>query len=656
MKNLRQILLFMLLLFKCGFSYSQLNLTTITRDNTVCNGNPCNYNGPKIMINEVMLAPTVGDGSIYGQSAGSTACWGEWIELYNPDICQSIDVSCFFLGNNAPSDNNTPKGGGFVIPVGTVVPPRGFVVIRGTSAPPVPSNLLIQNGGKTIEIIAGNNLISNICLETGATRLWFPNAGGWFAFYDNFGVPQDAISWNKNTQTTSCFNCIPCNPKPATCSYFGSLASYDSIPASKKNYITSSNPGTSLGQSFRRIPDGGNWVSTPSNPTYGTCNSACIPPPVITCNGMAVVFASGGTPPYTYLWTDQQATTNDTVTGLCAGSYTVTVKSANNLTASKTVQIENIELHPDINISGVSCKNGNNGSIAVNMLNGAAPFNFLWNTGDSVSSISNLIPGNYSISITDTADCHLDTSVVVPNSIVIPSVSVNSATICSGKKLTLAANPSLAGGTYSWQPGGEKTANITVKPMATSTYIITYSVFGCVAKDTSVVTVNPTPTAIIHASSDVIFIEDSVVLNSYGGLTYLLDAGTTANTNSIIMYPVHDTIYCVIASNNNDCYDTACVNIKVKGVSTLYVPNAFTPNGDGLNDVFYIPYTHMEKFHMTIFNKWGDLLFETYDITVGWDGKYKGEVVADDVYVYSIEAIGEDHVNYRKIGKLTVLK
>ncbi|MCX6231600.1 MAG: gliding motility-associated C-terminal domain-containing protein [Bacteroidetes bacterium] len=601
------------------------------------------------MINEVMLSPSSGDGSIYGDNRN-----GEWIELYNPDICQPVDISCFFLGNNAPDlvNNQTSNfGGGFVIPQGTIVPPRGFVLLRGVAASAVPSNLLVQNGGKTIEIVVGGSLSSNVCIG-GGLRLWFPNAGGWFAFYDNFGVPQDAISWC--SLQNSCTSCIPCNPGVTACGYSGSLASYDNIPANKKNFITSNNPQNTLGQSYRRIPDGGNWVSTPAIPTYGTCNAACIPPPVITCNGMAVVFASGGTPPYNYKWTDQQATLNDTVTGLCAGSYTVTVKSANNLTATKTVLINNIDLKPTITVNGVSCKNGNNGSISVNMTNGASPFKFLWSNGDSTSSLTKLSPGNYLLSITDTADCHLDTNAIVPNSIVVPTITVNNPTICSGSKVTLLTTPSLAGGTYKWMPGGQQTANLIVSPLVNSTYSVIYNIFGCVASDTAIVTVNQTPSAVIHTSSTVIFIEDSVVLTSFGGLSYLWNTGNTAN--NMIMYPTHDTIYCVVVSNNNNCFDSTCVNIKVKGASTLYVPNAFTPNGDGLNDLFLVPYTHVEKFHMTIFNKWGNLLFETYDITVGWDGRYMGELVPDDVYVYSIEAIGEDKVNYRKLGRITVLK
>ena len=309
--------------------FSQITLQLTSNDNTICNGNPCNYSGPTILINEVMLTPSSGDGSIYDSDNTRR---GEWIELYNPDICKSIDISCYFLGNNTP--DGASYGGGFTLPAGTVVPPRGFVIVRGTNAVAVPPNLLIQNGGKTIEIIV--NDISKICLG-GGNRLWFPNDGGWFAFYDQNGVPQDAISWFSTTN--SCMTCAPCNPVTSGCPFTGSLPSYSTIPSNRKTYITTLSPTSYPGQSFRRIPDGGAWQSTPSSPTNGNCNSTCIPPPVITCNGNATVSPSGGSRPYHYLWDDTQATTDSVCRGLCAGTYHVTVTDNVGASTVQTVVI-----------------------------------------------------------------------------------------------------------------------------------------------------------------------------------------------------------------------------------------------------------------------------------------------------------------------------
>lgn len=344
---------FLLLLFILEGSVlaQPLSVSITATDNTDCLGRNCFYNGPTILINEVMLSPSSYDGSMVG-SAYHTTGGGEWIELYNPHKCDSVDISCYFLGNNA-YDNTYQSGnwpGGFVIPQGSVVPPQGFAMVRGERAAPVDPSLLVQNGGNVVEII----IDSRYCMGTGGGRLWFPNAGGWFAFYDANGVPQDAISWCD--QTNSCMSCPPCNPGMSDCGYTGALASYDAIPASRKTYISSNNPQNNLGQSFRRIPDGGAWVSTQSMPTYATCNDTCVPPADPSCNAIAVAVVTGGVPPYTYQWDDNAHQTTDTAFALCAGTYTVIVTDANLDTVSEQVTI--IDFQPFVSHnSSVYCLN-----------------------------------------------------------------------------------------------------------------------------------------------------------------------------------------------------------------------------------------------------------------------------------------------------------
>ncbi len=339
----------MLLLLWWMSGHSQLTLTTSATMNTVCNGFGCNYYGPSILINEVMIRPNVCDGSIYGSEPSMPASQrqGEWIELYNPDLCKSVDISCYFLGNCSPEDGGY-YGGGYEIPQGTVVPPRGFVIVRGVNAPAVPSNLLVQNGGKTVELIISST--SAVCLG-GGYRLWFPNAGGWFAFYNKNGVPQDAISWN--SPDNQAVSGTPCNP-PGGCPFSGTLSNYNNIPANRKNYIHNNQP--TQGQSIRRIPDGGNWVvNATAAATYGNCNSTCIPPPVITCVGSASVTVSGGTPPYAYHWSDGQVQTTATAVGLCGGNYCVTVTDAANNTGVACVDVPEFTPVVSLNFSGNFC-------------------------------------------------------------------------------------------------------------------------------------------------------------------------------------------------------------------------------------------------------------------------------------------------------------
>lgn len=298
-----------------GDAVAQIDVTFTTEINENCSGSECDYDGPGILINEIMMSPLIGDGSLWG---GLPDQRGEWIELYNPDFCEPVDVSCYYLGNNASDGANYP--GGYVIPPGTVVPPAGFVMIRGVNADPVPAELLIENGGNTIELVVEGD---GVCVG-GGSRLWFPNAGGWFAFYDSEGEPQDAVSWASASNTTL----SPCIPALAGCDLSDPLSNYVNIPADRKNFILSEEASTFMGQSIRRVPDGGEW-SGPAEPTYAFCNSECIDPGTSTCNGSATAIASGAGDEFFYQWNDAQLQTTETAVGLCAQEYCVLV--TNNL-------------------------------------------------------------------------------------------------------------------------------------------------------------------------------------------------------------------------------------------------------------------------------------------------------------------------------------
>ena len=308
---------------------SQLSATFTKTINTKCNGSGCDYSGPSILINEIMMSPdAVYDGSLY---ENGNARQGEWIELYNPNICQPIDISCYYLGNNATDGLAFNKGAGLVIPIGTVIPPAGFCVIRGINSTPVDAARLVQNGGNTVEIVTNSSIV---CME--GTRLWFPNAGSWFAFYDNNGVPQDAVTWGNQSNLGN----VPCRANFSGCGYTGSLASYNQISTSRKNVIAGSgNPP--YGKTIRRIPDGGSWdYDNYQNPTQGYCNATCATPASSSCDGTATINVTGGTPPYTYVWNDSEAQLTQTANGLCAGTYMCQVTDANNVQQSFSVTIE----------------------------------------------------------------------------------------------------------------------------------------------------------------------------------------------------------------------------------------------------------------------------------------------------------------------------
>lgn len=96
--------------------------------------------------------------------------------------------------------------------------------------------------------------------------------------------------------------------------------------------------------------------------------------------------------------------------------------------------------------------------------------------------------------------------------------------------------------------------------------------------------------------------------------------------------------------------------VEVNLPLSLYIPNAFTPNGDGLNDSFGIAGEGITEFNMSIFNKWGEMIYETNHLDEQWDGTYGGETVQDGSYVYHISIRTSDKKNLVKSGTVTVLK
>ena len=434
-----------------------------------------------------MLAPSQYDGSLWEPNCTLNQRCGEWIELYNPNLCESVDISCYYLGNNAADLSN--YGGGFVIPSGTIVPPRGFVVIRGQNAPAVPSAQLVQNGGNTIEIIPNS---TNSCIG-GGSRLWFPNAGGWFAFYNAAGVPQDAVSW----ATSANVALAPCVPNG--CGSASSLSSYNAIPAGLKNYISNQSAGNHLNQTLRRYPDGGSWqVNAPATATYGTCNGPCTPPPTITCNGTATVIPGAGTPPYTYLWNDAQAQTTATAIELCAGTYCVRVTDNGGNIENICVEVKN--LVPTVNLAPINGVCLDAAAVAL----GGTPVPASGETGVYAGagiSGTNFNPatagaGTFNITYTYT-DAHGCTNSAVQPATVHPlptaDISGLSSPYCLGSApVTPALSP--AGGTLT----GNGTSGTTFTPAAAGvgTHTLTYTYVdanGCRDTDTKNVQVLSEP-------------------------------------------------------------------------------------------------------------------------------------------------------------------
>lgn len=104
--------------------------------------------------------------------------------------------------------------------------------------------------------------------------------------------------------------------------------------------------------------------------------------------------------------------------------------------------------------------------------------------------------------------------------------------------------------------------------------------------------------------------------------------------------PLEDIVYYLTVVDENGCMGTDSIIIKVVQFFDLYIPTAFTPNGDGVNDRFSVlgDIDKVTDFKMWVFNRWNEVVYYSEDISTGWDGSYKGKDQAVDVFIYAIEA------------------
>lgn len=242
---------------------------------------------------------------------------------------------------------------------------------------------------------------------------------------------------------------------------------------------------------------------------------------------------------------------------------------------------------------------------------------------------------------------------------IIPSVSPN-ATICAGESLKLFAD---GASTFSWTPSASLNNGSITNPVATPTittvYTVNISYFNnCTVQQTVSVKVNPTPT--VYAGEDfVVNLDEPMYLNAQGSgtLTWIEGDGVLCSVcpNSQIM-PKQSSCYKVRATNNYNCIATDDICVEVTTNYNVYIPNIFTPNEDGMNDVFLVYGTGLTKFEMTIFDRWGEKLFVSKDQLTGWDGTYKGKLSKNDVYPYMIQYTSLDGQKHTKTGHVTLMK
>ena len=289
----------------------------------------------QVVINEVMVKPgTDATSSVFQTlfSCTQPTQGNEYIELYNSDPCNAVDISCWILAT--PFNGISASSEGSIrFPAGTTIPPLGFLSVGGPAS------------GATINLasLCPSSTTGNII--TGGSRWYLDNLDSYIALYNSTGTPVDVVYWTlvanaANRWNNPTYDALVNAPtkitNPVGCSAITSLAGPATLPLSIVSYA---GQAPSMGTVIERTTDGGTTWSTNSVPTINNCNGACLTSSAFDLNATivqpscgnndgSISFAPSPASTYFYSWPFPSSSTVSSQTGLSPGTYAITISNS----------------------------------------------------------------------------------------------------------------------------------------------------------------------------------------------------------------------------------------------------------------------------------------------------------------------------------------
>ncbi|MEY4603647.1 MAG: hypothetical protein RIT43_939 [Bacteroidota bacterium] len=370
-----------------------------------------------------------------------------------------------------------------------------------------------------------------------------------------------------------------------------------------------------------------------------------------------IAAAAGGVGPYTYEWNTGAVTSSIFVAPTSSQTYTVSVTdNCLNQTATGSGTV-NVPVYPPITINESAditeiCPFLPS-QLETAVTGGAGNYTYEW-SDDSGTSLGNqstqiVIPSEtttYTVTVTD--QCGLTSTATVIYTITSPPLLTSitpDLEICPGDSVLLTVTATGGYGQYFflWPQTGETTSSIWVHPLQTTTYTVNVS-DECqtfvVTDQTTVNVVQPNADFIITSST--LFDNLPITFQNLttNGVTYAWDFGD--GNNSVVVHPTNTYlepgtyIVTLIATDEKGCTDTIAKPITLEEGYYVYIPNTFTPDGFRFNNVFQASTVGVQTLNVKIFNRWGEIVFESEELDFQWDGTYKGSPVQDGTYIWKI--------------------
>jgi len=254
--------------------------------------------------------------------------------------------------------------------------------------------------------------------------------------------------------------------------------------------------------------------------------------------------------------------------------------------------------------------------------------------------------------------CGFGSSEVLVEVLIPEAFAIEDQEICLGEEIQLWAD---GGVEFAWSPRFGLNDSTVMNPFASPPITTTYTVYvtniaGCVDSEEVEVVVHPLPEVDAGESQEMIWYE-SVILNGFAEGQYFWspkDDVSCFNCLSTEAFPANSSWFILEAMNEFGCKNTDSVFVEVLG--PLFVPNSFSPNDDGRNDVFLPISIGLKKYELQIYDRWGIKIFETKSLSEAWNGRYKGKDSPVDVYVWKIIYTDPKHGDKMITGHVSLIR
>ncbi|NLA24420.1 MAG: T9SS type B sorting domain-containing protein, partial [Bacteroidales bacterium] len=378
-------------------------------------------------------------------------------------------------------------------------------------------------------------------------------------------------------------------------------------------------------------------------------------------NAILTTEVINGIEPIEYQWSNN--TNSQTIDNLGTGIYSVTATDAwgcSGVQSQMVSQPQNILIN--ILATEVNCFGGSDGTASASISGGTEPYNYLWSNNSPEAIITNLNADEYYLTITDAHNCQKVESVIINQPELPITVDMQIEHIsCYGDSdgaVSLAVYGGVEPYQYEWSFENYSTNQMDINNLYEGIYMLTITDANNCTKDTLAIISQPEPlsaTYLTQQPSCIGYWDGYIEINAIGGTEpYQYAWADQVSSLEFISGLVEGEYIITITDYRNCLVEIGSIILTDIQKDCIKIPNAFTPNDDGVNDSWIIE--HIEMFptaYIQVFNRWGQEIYAARGSEKPWDGTYKGRPVPTGPYIYVINLFNSEKI---KTGTVTVVR